>query len=387
MGTNAPGQLLGFSLQFPRALWHLLTSGPGDKISLEVLGDVGVAKEDQSKLAEEDKSSQNGNPVTDLSSDLWKTFYNWTNQVISGELDPANTVFMLYANKKGRKGIVDSFNRAITKTDADAAIQTALLKVKKIDSKHEIFKHVDFLSKHTSELSSVVEKFEFVTGSGTGLKEVEKAILTKHVGVNQVDYLKQRLLGWLFEDVMAKLAVKQQAVITWEEFDKNATKFLESARKRELIDFALEFPPNEEDTKKQKLQRPLYIQQLEAIDSDDDEIQDAVTAFLRAKVNRQMWIENELIDEDVALDFEGKLMSFWRNSEKEVRITHSALPDVSKGQLVYLACMKRQLLIKNQEPPIYTIAGSYHLMSNGLSLGWHPNWKTSFKPLNKAEDE
>jgi len=30
MKSNAAGQLLGYSLQFPRALFHLLTCSPGD---------------------------------------------------------------------------------------------------------------------------------------------------------------------------------------------------------------------------------------------------------------------------------------------------------------------------------------------------------------------
>ncbi len=44
MNTLAPGQLLGYTLQFPRAFIHLLKSGPGDKVSIEVLGDVATSK-------------------------------------------------------------------------------------------------------------------------------------------------------------------------------------------------------------------------------------------------------------------------------------------------------------------------------------------------------
>lgn len=37
MKSNAPGQLLGFSMQFPRALYHLLRSAPKDVVCVEVL--------------------------------------------------------------------------------------------------------------------------------------------------------------------------------------------------------------------------------------------------------------------------------------------------------------------------------------------------------------
>jgi hypothetical protein len=72
MKSNAPGQLLGYSIQFPRALFHLLTCSPGDSVCVEVLGDVATLKSDGSLLTEEDKSSVVGNPITNKSTDLWK---------------------------------------------------------------------------------------------------------------------------------------------------------------------------------------------------------------------------------------------------------------------------------------------------------------------------
>ena len=44
MKSNAAGQLLGYTIQFPRALYHLLRCGPGDAVCIEVLGDVATKK-------------------------------------------------------------------------------------------------------------------------------------------------------------------------------------------------------------------------------------------------------------------------------------------------------------------------------------------------------
>ena len=60
MKSNAPGQLLGYTIQFPRALSHLLKSGPGDSVCVEVLGDVasidadGIVPDEEIELTEED---------------------------------------------------------------------------------------------------------------------------------------------------------------------------------------------------------------------------------------------------------------------------------------------------------------------------------------------
>ena len=44
MSPNAPGPLLGYALQFPRALVHLLRGGPEDVVCVEVMGDVANEK-------------------------------------------------------------------------------------------------------------------------------------------------------------------------------------------------------------------------------------------------------------------------------------------------------------------------------------------------------
>ena len=82
MSSEARGQLLGYSLQFPRALLRLLECSPGDAIGIEIMGDVSKFLPGGTVLSEEDKSSISGNALTDKSVNLWKTFYNWSKLII-----------------------------------------------------------------------------------------------------------------------------------------------------------------------------------------------------------------------------------------------------------------------------------------------------------------
>lgn len=386
MGSNAPGQLLGFSIQFPRALWHLLRCEAEDNVCLEVFGDVGVVKENGLKLSEEDKSSQNGNPVSDRSIDLWKTFFNWANFVVNGELDIEKAVFLLYVNKKGRKAIIDTFHSASDPIAAQKSIMAAWEKLKNIDDKHEIFSYVEFLKNNEETFAKIIARFEFQVGSSTASDEVKKAIRAKHVSDSQVDYIHHSLTGWLHNVVTTRLAEKKAAIISWVEFDAYAKSIFERAWRRELIDFTLQYPLDQSEIKKQKLQRPPYIQQLEVIKSEDEEIQQAVTDFLKAKANRQKWIEQELIDEDAAQEFEEKLLAYWKTQKKTVNLTYASYCDEDKGQIIYNQCIARQQPIKNQDPPPATIAGTYHLMSNSLAIGWHPKWNDTFNAKSEPHE-
>jgi len=81
-------------------------------------------------------------------------------------------------------------------------------------------------------------------------------------------------------------------------------------RFRELIDFTKCEPISEESKEEQSNLRPVYLRQLEAIKLDNSDLIEAINDFLTAKVNRDKWIEAELIDLPTAVDFERKLICF-----------------------------------------------------------------------------
>ncbi|MHB1629234.1 MAG: ABC-three component system protein, partial [Bacilli bacterium] len=89
-------------------------------------------------------------------------------------------------------------------------------------------------------------------------------------------------------------------------------------------------------------------------------------------------IENEIIDEDVAVDFERRLFQFWSTQRKRIAITEKQLGENEKGQLLLLDCKSRNETIRNMTPPSSTIPGTYHALADELTLGWHPNWERLF---------
>ncbi len=378
MKSNAAGQLLGYTLQFPRALYHLLRSGPGDKVSIEVWGDVATLTSDFHLIAEEDKSSIIGNPLTDRSTNLWKTFSNWIEEINCGNLDVQKTKFILYCNQTGGHGIVDEFNSAQNKPEAQKAIDYAKTKLNDIKPEHEIWKYYDFVvNQHETLLLDVIERFELQVGKTSGYDEVRHEIKCKLVPENQIEFLMDKVGGWLQKEISEKIANRRQAIVSWEEFNHQFLVIIERIRKRELIDFAMEYPSNEE-VQKHKKTHPCYLKQLDVIGSSDDELIEAVIDFLKANVNRQNWIENKIIDEDIASDFESKLSKFWENKRKAIKLTQNNLSEEEQGQLLYIECKSRQETIRDMSPPESTIAGTYHTLANEPVLGWHPNWDKLF---------
>lgn len=379
MKSNAPGQLLGFTIQFPRALYHLLKSGPGECVCVEVLGDVATITQDGGVIAEEDKSSIVGNPLTDKSIDLWKTFSNWVNAINSGHLKIENTRFILYTNKSGKAGIVNEFHSALTIAEVEVAIENAKTTLSDIKKEHEVYPYLDnVFNKNLSLLKVIVQRFELEIGEGAGYDDIFHELKGKHVAETQIKFLCDKIAGWLQRVVLECLASKTPAVVKWEDFDHEFKIVFERSRCRELIDFAIEYYSGHPDIANHIKNRPRYVKQLEVLDCPDEDVLEAVTDYLRAKVNISKWIEDDIIDSDIADDFEKKLIAYWKSKQVHIALTQKTLDEKEKGRLIYCECKMRQEQIRDMTPPSSTIEGTYHALANKLLLGWHPQWSMMF---------
>jgi hypothetical protein len=65
-------------------------------------------------------------------------------------------------------------------------------------------------------------------------------------------------------------------------------------------------------------------------------------------------------------------------------LTNSQKVEEEQGELILLECQQRQEHIANMTPPDRTVQGSYHVLSDELRIGWHPQWENIF-PENKEE--
>jgi len=379
MKSNAPGQLLGFTLQYPRALYHLLKSGPGHCVCVEELGDVATVSPQGDVIAEEDKSSIVGNPLTDKSTDFWKTFSNWILAVNDGNLIVEKTRFILYCNQSGKTSIVNNFSAAQNKIEALAAIDNAKKVLHDVTENHEIWSYYNIaVNQNEQLLQAIIERFELLIGVGAGYEEVKYELKCKHVADTQIDFLLDKIGGWLQRTIAECIAAKKPAIIKWEDFDHEFKVIFDRSRRRELFDFALISPPDNTEIENHVKTKPCYIKQLEVIDATDDDIMEAVTDYLRAKVNLDKWIEDEIIDFDVASDFESKLLTFWKNKKVHIGITQKMLTEKEHGQLLLSECKSRQEMIRDMSPVRSTIEGTYHSLANKPVIGWHPKWEKFF---------
>lgn len=381
VSNNASGQLLGYAIQFPRALYHLLKATVGCSVCIEVHGDVATVLPNGNVIAEEDKSSVVSNPVTDKSTDLWKTLSNWVDGIKTGEFKASTTTFVLFRNKSGRAGLAEAFDQCTTRAQADQVLVDAASRFTDIDDKHAIWSYYkNVLLDNRDTLIDVVVKLQLETGDSSGYQAVEQELRGKYVPISQIEAVVKHLNGWLVKLVVTRISQKQPAIIKFDEFAHEWSVLFERARCLELLDFTTYSPPSSDEIDCHVRSRPTYLRQIEFVNGDNDDLIQAVTDFLKAKTNRDKWIENELIDERVAGDFETNLCNFWRNKKKEVSLVNrTTLTKEERGMLLLAACQGHSETIRSIKPPPSTIAGTYHALANMPILGWHDDWGSEFK--------
>jgi len=331
-------------------------------------------------LEEEDKSSLSSNPVTNKSTDLWKTFYNWINALIDGSIHFEKTKFILYANHEGNKGIVDALSDAQSPEEISRCIVQVESLFETLESTHPIHSYLSHILSYKDAFRAIVGSFEFIVGSKTGSEEIHQ-ILSEIILVSQhhVDYVHDELLGWMTNSVMDKIAASKPAIVSWEEYQKKFVVLFERVRARELIDFTREYAANHKEVQEQFKEYPTYLKQLQIIDIEDHEQVSAVSDFLRRKVNADKWIESELIDEASAQEFEESLKNYWNSSIKRLSIAEKSLKPEERGQLLYHDCKVRQATIGNQPVLSHFVRGTYHNLTNENEIGWHESWKDLLK--------
>ena len=379
--TSAAGQLAGYTLQYFRALLRLLQCEIDEAVSVERLGDVSVHKNDGQLLLEEDKSSITDNPASDLSIDLWKTLYNWIQFLVESNTDVSKCRFVLYVlSPVAPRPLLDKFNAVRNQKTANDAILEATTIIANSSSK-EIARYANaVLEKNRKIFQQLLMRLDVETNERE--IEIEEEIrnqLRKYsIQENRLDELKNHYLGWLITRINGDIRANNCPIIYKDEFLKENMAFVNSIRSNSLVDYSSSDRPTEEELAAEAVSDKVYVKQLQAIEIGQAKMIQACSDYLRVSINRQQWIENELISPEEADEFESKLCSAYEREKERIELEASDSDDVKKGRLLLNACEGQQVRISDRDPVDRTIPGTYHHLSDDRRVGWHPKWKSLF---------
>ena len=383
MPTEVPGQLFGYSLQYPRAYLRLLEIPDDACISIEDIGDVGVLYSDGSKLSEEDKSTiRNSNPLSDKSTNLWKTIYNWLNKIKNGILNVETDKFILYTNHLvSTDSIVQKLNSSI---DNENEINEIIKEIKIIkDSSQvnsDIYKYINFILEESNIFifKKFIRNFELVADKNADnvYKEIEKKLIHDlGVTANQTEIILQEGTGWLQKQFMEKAANHKDLCIKRIDYMKFIKPFYNKVLVTELIDYACSKSLTNEQQLSILEKHPTYVKQLELIDLETDDILEAINDYYKSEINRDKWNEEGILSLSDIQTFKSDLISSYINLKRKIDILNGQENEINRGKILYSECQEKDIKLAQKQTPPRTVQGTYQLLADEKELGWHPDWK------------
>jgi len=384
---HVPGQAQGYFLQETRLLARALEAEQGSFVSLEVLDDVTVHATKGSLKVEQIKSTTSGaNPIADRSVELWKTLANWVEAVLAKEIDPDKTQFAIYVSAPVNANFASAFTAAKSTADAKAALAAARLELwgaapgysKKSAVAKSIAQFVSTFFDNEAIAVKIVTSFSVEKGSGAPTVDL-RSLIARMTPPELIEDTLVHSLGVVKKRVESLLEQTKPAIIS---VDELRTEILSFIRVRDREKILTSFAPSPTPLQI-KLDREIrtYVQQLEIVNSDEDDILRAINDYLMAAVDRVEWGKRGHVHATSFYEFEKSLTRAWSNLKGTCEIEHANKDEAARGKLLLLKCGMHSTCLQGADVPDHFVPGSFHRLSDTEAIGWHPKYKDELKKL------
>lgn len=386
---SASESVLGYVYQFRWALLlaiERMRENPDHAVSIELIDDVAFESEDGVTTVVQTKHHlDRGNPLTDLSPDIWKTLRIWSIQLKEGIVDPSSTVHVLVTTANTPEGSAASFLKDDAR-DPDEALHKLLGASSKssnaeLKSAFEEFQGLT-QAQQLALLGSCYIADSQPTADQMRAELEEKLKLT--VNRDRVSLLTDRLEGWWFDQVIRSLSTSPNKAIPLFAIDRRLDELREEFRSTNLpIDYRDLVPGEEQQTGFLSM---TFVEQLRLIGANHQLI-DAIKDYYRAFTQRNRWVSDNLLYINDLEDYERRLKEAWQSQYNWMldELGDDAAEDEMKRRgrelLKWVIDVPDNLHIKPECTEPYVVRGNFHILADGLYVGWHPRFAERMSQL------
>lgn len=390
--THVPDKMYAYLIQAHHMLYELLDCKKGDFVSVEVFEDVGVEDADGSRKAVQIKSAlSDRNPVSDKSTDLWKTMYNWLLAVESGELNIDTVKFCIFINVNKTGAIVSKFAGASTFEEAVSAWEIArrdffsddgTIKEMGEGCKDYILYFFDVARKINA--CGIIQRFSFEKCIENHSETVRNKFESIGIPNDIVDPVYRGVIGWIDTTVAKLVENKLPIIISYEDYQRQlGTLYREYNQKHSLMPYSQK--PSEEAIQAELQEQRTYIEQLDIIDCEYTEKVEAINDYLRAAIDRTQWADGGYVSMRSLMAYNAELVRTWNLFKRMVLLEKKEVVPEEQGRLIYYKCQEKEINMDAMSVPQFFKNGCYHSLANSLDIGWHPSYKELIKEKTKNE--
>lgn len=351
-------------------------------ISIESLDDIVVDSIDNINLFQTKLHLNNIANLTDRSSDFWKTVRIWSENIKSGNISEASTLFSLITTANiGNDSFLIRLKKECISEEIDK-IRTIMLAICDEESNKENQKaYCAFKNLSLEQQNGMLKNIRIVDSSlsieNTLLELKRKIRLSAPVG--QVDIFLENLEGWWFQQCILLLQKKRPA-INIKELHRKISDIRELYTEQNLPD---DFPDPVDIDESSIIDygEKIFVKQLKLVSIKSNTLRNAISDFRRAYDQRSRWFREELTYLDEYEKFDKLLIDHWNNIFAIMKDECEELSDLELERIgrdfykkYYIESIP-PYKIREKFQSSYLTRGSCHMLADEKKIGWHPNFK------------
>lgn len=379
---SAKEPALGYYYQIIQGLVLLLEENrmTNPRLSFECLDDIAIENADKVELYQA-KLHITPAQLTDRSTDFWKTIRVWSEGIKDGTFNPRTTIFTLITTAS----ISDNsfLNLFMSGKEEDRNKILTMMETIAIETTNETNKPgYDAFSKLTEEEQKELINNIRINDANVSISDTMAQLkyrLELSASSSTLDSLVDSVVGWWFISAVNMLQSDTKQTIS----KAKANNYIQSCRDQLRADVLPdEFYENVEidDAALEESKDKMFVKQLSLIDATKREKKAAISDYKRAYGQRSKWLRDGRITQQEYNTFDADLQEEWQSRfDLMLDETEGKGNEERKnaGHAFYRKTYvsPQYTLPRFREASLYITKGSYQILSNDKTIGWHPDYK------------
>lgn len=384
----APEQWLGYTYQARLALLNVLSLPESTAVLIETEDDVEFISEAGRKSLASLKHKAEGDRLTNLSEDFWKSIRVWLAHYLGDGRISSESRFLLFTTASVSAGSFLTLfaDGAAADEDRAQAAREALgtsrsqligvvrreLEQLKEDEQRDFFSRVTIIdaTPRITNIPGIIHQY-----LRTVRRESREAVF-------------ERLEGWWMDLVIKLLAGERKDPVYGHEVSDKLSFIAEEYRTDNLpITFRNRLPDGQIDVASDSR---LFVEQLRMLHLSPTRLQTAIIDYYRAFEQRSSWARESLLVSGEIEEYEDRLVEEWTRYREIVFETITEASDdeaclVAGKELYRWAEMETSMLrIRERVTEPFVVRGAFHILANSSPnprVYWHPRFLQRLKKL------
>lgn len=390
---SASEQALGYIYQGQYALLKLFSSDEDTSILIEKDDDIEIIESNGIRNLGSLKHRAEGNKITNLSTDFWKSVRIWLNRYVAENTIKSNLRFFLFTTSTVSS---DSFQICFTEgydpdeNEEKSISERALEVISKSKAKVITPLRSSLEALTEEELEDFFSRIQ-ILDARIRIDEIPKRIKDVYMKAVQREFrdpVFERLEGWWMEIVINLLVGTRTEPVFGYELSDKLFQISDQFKLDNLpIDYIGKKPDEEVDPENDPR---IFVKQLHALGITSNRIKNAILDFYQAFSQRSSWQrENVLLENEIEL-YENRLVNEWERYRDVIfeslgnEESESTLQSLGRELYNWAELKTDHLRIRDRVTEPYIVRGSYHILANerpNPKVYWHPYFLERMKHL------